>query len=553
MKITPKHKSRLKWVLISIGGLVVLIALAIWIFLTFYLQHTLNTVVIPKIQKAAYAATHKRFVVTIGKISFVNGTFVCNEFALTRVGVDSSEHGMGIDKLTIDSARIEGVSWWGVLWGKDLTMKTLALDAPRLYVEDMDSERSSLKLTHRPRLIDTNLSDAPTVSLDSIMLRKISVFLPERTGKDVTPIYRDISVKLTDVLLDPNRTDPSRYIFSRRVEFDLPRGSYSVADSMYSIEIRGVHGSLSDSLVTVDSFAYRPNYSEQGFADRHKYLHGQLTFETAGIRIEGIDFAALLTSRGLHVRKCEAASWGMDFYCDRRKPHDPHPPDAVLPHKAFAALGMPITVESIVLNNGLIKHREREPGSVRASLLTFTKARVNAHPFCTDTSSSFYAKPLTIDVRAYFLGQAELVGTVTYPLHQKAFDLHVAATVGELDLPLVNAYLVSNERKQVTGGKLLGGSIRMDVRSGTATTTISPRYTGLSIKLLPKDVHEHGNIFDGLKSFLANTFVLRTENLGTAKKPAISATTTYRYSPKEEFFEFIWLALRRSIGKVVGF
>jgi hypothetical protein len=93
----------------------------------------------------------------------------------------------------------------------------------------------------------------------------------------------------------------------------------------------------------------------------------------------------------------------------------------------------------------------------------------------------------------------------------------------------------------------------MSVHSGNATTMVCPRYKDLSMKILATDVHKSRGIFEGIKSFLANTFILRTKNFDTPDKKAFAGTTSYTYSKKEEFFEFIWLALRRSIGKVAGF
>jgi hypothetical protein len=102
-------------------------------------------------------------------------------------------------------------------------------------------------------------------------------------------------------------------------------------------------------------------------------------------------------------------------------------------------------------------------------------------------------------------------------------------------------------------GQCLASSLTMDVRSGVSTTTVRPQYRDVSLRVLPTNVKDTRSFFDGVKSFIANTFVLRTTNVDDASSKATSATTTYVRTPKQEFFEFIWLALRKSIQKVVGF
>jgi hypothetical protein len=548
-----KKRSILKRILYVLGSIAGLVLLAIWIFLTFYFESTLNKAVIPKIEQAALKATHGRFALTLDKIYYKRGTLVCNTFILSRVAYDSSEHGMVLERLTLDSARFEGISWWDILWQKDLNLNTLELKAPKLYMTDIDT---GITLPRIPKFVVAKkfaISDVPVISFDSIVLSDISVFLPKTTGNDMIPAYRNITIRLTDFSLDPNRNAGESALFSEHVGFELPRGSYSIGDSTYSIEVRGIHGSLSDSLVTIDSFEYKPNYSEQAFADMHKFRQGRLDFQCTGIHIRGINFTKLLAGGGLHVRSLEAESWFVDYYGDLRKPMDPHPPDAVLPNAIVSSIKAAITLDSIIFSNGTIHHRERITGSTHASLLTFTHARVTAYPLCLDKFNPLYNEPLHIGVTAFFMGEGKVVGTVIYPIHHKSFDLHIDATVGPFNVPSLNSYLITNERKEITKGKCLGGSLQMDVHAGHAITTVSPQYSDVSIDVLATDAKQHRGILEGIATFVANSFVLRTNNVNDGDKKAVSGTTTYLYSSKEEFFQFIWLALRKSIGKVVGF
>jgi hypothetical protein len=548
-----KKRSLLKPILYTLGSIVVVALLAIWIFLTFYFESTPNKAVIPKIEQAVLKSTHGRFALHLDKIFYKRGTLECNTFILSRIAYDSGEHGVVLERITLDSARFEGISWWDVLWQKDLTLSTLELNAPKLYMTDIDT---GITLPRIPEYVDTKkfaLSDVPVISFDSIILKDISVFLPKTSGNDMLAAYRNITIRLTDFSLDPNRNAGESALFSKHAGFELPTGSYSIGDSTYSIQVRGIHGSLSDSLVTVDSFEYKPNYSEQAFADLHQFSQGRLDFQCTGIHIRGINFTKLLAGGGLHIRSVEAESWFADYYGDLRKPKDPRPPDAVLPNAIVSSIKAAVTVDSIIFNNGTIHHRERVTGSTHASLLTFTHARVTEHPFCTDTTNPLYREPLHFDVNALFMDEGKVVGTVVYPIHQKQFDLHLQATVGPFDLPVLNSYLVTNERKEIMQGKCLGGALRMDVHNGVGITTVSPQYRDVSMNVLATNAKQNRGILEGIATFVANSFVLRTNNVDNGNTKAISGTTIYIYTKDEEFFQYIWLALRKSIGKVVGF
>jgi hypothetical protein len=554
-----KKRSLLKPILYTLCSIIAVVSLAAWIFFTFYFEGMLNKVFIPKIEQAALKATHGRFALTLDKIYYkhtsspMRGTLVCNTFILSRIAYDSGEHGIVLERITLDSARFEGIRWWDVLWQKDLTLTSLKLTTPDLYMINIDTGTRLPIISKYVAIKNATPSDRQVISFDSIVLRDISVFLPMESGNDMIPAYRNISITLTNFSLDPEAASRESSLFSKNVEFVLPGGNYPVSDSTYSIQVHGIHGSFSDSLVTIDSVAYLPNYDEQAFADKYKYSQGRLEFRCTGMELRGINFTKLLDRGGLSIRSLEVASWFADYYRDMRIPADPHPPNAVLPHAIITSIKAPIMLDSIIFNNGTIHHRERMTGSTHASLLTFTHARVTEHPFCTDTTNPLYREPLHFDVNALFMDEGKVVGTVVYPIHQKQFDLHLQATVGPFDLPVLNSYLVSNVRKEITKGKCLGGELRMDVHNGVGITTVSPRYEDVSMSVLTTSVKDKSGILEGIQSFIANTFVLRTNNVDNGDTKAVSGTTTYIYSKDEEFFQYIWLALRKSIGKVVGF
>jgi len=174
-----KKRSIRNTILFTLGAIVILLSAAIWVFLSFYLERTINSVVLPKIQQAAFQATNGRFALTLGKISYSHGSLVCDSFILSRIAYDSSEHGMGLERIVIDSARFEGIRWWDVLLDNDLKLASLQLNEPKLYIIDIDSDMSVPHHVH----FDTSKKNGaeglilPVISFDSVVLRDISLFL----------------------------------------------------------------------------------------------------------------------------------------------------------------------------------------------------------------------------------------------------------------------------------------------------------------------------------------------------------------------------------------
>ena len=107
------------------------------------------------------------------------------------------------------------------------------------------------------------------------------------------------------------------------------------------------------------------------------------------------------------------------------------------------------------------------------------------------------------------------------------------------------------ERTEVTDGALDSGRIEMKIRNGVNTTTVIPYYHNLSMKILSPDPKKGRGLMEGFKTFMAKTFVLRSDNPGD-NKPVVSATTTRTRTKDEELMEFIWVSLRKSLGGVIG-
>src|SRR5205085_771310 len=174
-------------------------------------------------------------------------------------------------------------------------------------------------------------------------------------------------------------------------------------------------------------------------------------------------------------------------------------------------------------------------------------------PFCTDTLNSQCTDPTRIAVSALFLGEAQVDGVAVYAMHDRAVNFNIDATVGPFSPMKLNTELVPIERLEVTDGAVGSGIIHMKVRDGFATTSVMPEYHSLKIKVLAKGAKESRGIMEWLKTFAANTFAIHGDNLTTPKKKATIGVSTLKRKKDQEFMQFAWLAMKKSLGKVIGF
>jgi hypothetical protein len=221
----------------------------------------------------------------------------------------------------------------------------------------------------------------------------------------------------------------------------------------------------------------------------------------------------------------------------------------MLPNEIISGLPVKVDIDSIVMNNGKIRIRERK--GAESGSLGFDHARIILSPISKDTMSPRYLKPSVISFSALFLGEAPLHATFTYPMHQKDFNMDVHATVGSFAVNKLNTWLVPMERLEVNNGILENGKIDMTVRSGNATTTVVPVFKDFKIKVLAKDPNKKPGLMEKIETFVARLFVVEDENPGESGNFKVGVTTTTR-TKDEEFLQFVWAAVRKSLGSAVG-
>jgi hypothetical protein len=151
---------------------------------------------------------------------------------------------------------------------------------------------------------------------------------------------------------------------------------------------------------------------------------------------------------------------------------------------------------------------------------------------------------------ATFLG-APFKAQAVYPLYEKSVNLNIHAALGSFDGTKLNAWLVPFERLQVKTGILKSGKIDMAVRNGVAQTSVVPLYDEFEILLLNPNPTQPRGLMEKLKTFVAEAFIIKDGNPGKDGKLRTGVTSTPKTSDME-FMQFIWVAIRKSLGQVIG-
>lgn len=545
-----RKRSLTRKIIYILGSLLIVIAISSWIFFTYYFEDSVNDFLTPKLQEVIRAATNGRFELTIGRIIRKDGMLYCTNFKLQRLFFDSTESGMTLERLTADTVFLKGLHGIYLLRGKGSFISRMEMHAPDILITEVPPWQGRAK-NASPDTIPTRLpDDLPVLAFDSIILTDMRISLPKEyrpSGDD--SVIRGVSARLADFRLDNETIVSEPLLYSKHAALIMPKLRFDIEEGEYAVEAGPIHAELADSLLTIDSVSLTSNLSEEEFAAKEKYTRGKMDVHCANVHIQGFDLERFTQGKRLALRRCTAGNWAVDYYSDKRKPRNPHPPEAIMPNELTQEFHLPVRIDSLILGDGKIKIRERAPGSKQAGVITFDRVKIGAYSYCTDTSFAGCGKPTKISISALFLGEAPVTAEILFDFQHPSLDLRIDATVGKFSAKKLNEFLIPNERKEVTDGTVEDGKLVMNINNGVATTTVTPHYHDLSMRILPEQADGTRGLLEGIKTFVANTFVLHSNNMD---KTALTSKTTYRRKSEEEFLQFIWIALRRSLGKVIG-
>ncbi len=276
---------------------------------------------------------------------------------------------------------LTGIDFAGLLDNKRIALSTLRAGS-------WESDRSSDTITQPPN------STAPEQSVSSSGWKKpifiANVELPNGTvifrERDTTPggFSPTLQSKVTNLEVTQFRFLPPKGK-RPRLAFDqvrcvIPNFTYTPFHGFYTADVRNLNANLKDSLITMDSLAYEPKYSEDEFAALHKYARGRTDFRLAGVKVIGIDARRMINGGGVVIDKFIAPTVWVDYYKDTRVPEDPNPGPAEMPNQIVRSLKIPFTVNSLVLEKGHIQIREHTVSGVPPGNFTFNSVSVAVEP-----------------------------------------------------------------------------------------------------------------------------------------------------------------------------
>jgi hypothetical protein len=206
-------------------------------------------------------------------------------------------------------------------------------------------------------------------------------------------------------------------------------------------------------------------------------------------------------------------------------------------------------IDSVHINSGDIIYDDRVPLSNAEGSISFNDMKLKIFNF-SNNRTALAQQP----IRAFFQTRIQNKGLLSGELYLPLFDKNgfhtLKGSLDSMDMTAFNSSLVPSAFIKIESGIIYKGTFNLDFDNSHGEGDVSVIYDDLKIKVLRKDVEEGKKANEGLKSFIANMFLINNKNMGENAK---MGEAYFERMPDKSFISFWWKTALSGIKNNIGF
>jgi len=431
---------------------------------------------------------------------------------------------------------------------KKVALKAIILDNPSI---DMVYH----KVPKRPDTVkdERTLYQQISKTLKSISVGQIKVIDADfdyYNGKRKLNAIKHLSVNVNDVLIDSAaQFDTTRVFHSKNIGFELIGYQSTTKDKMYTLKLDTLSGSITGKDLEVRGFKMIPMYPKVAFSRKYSTQKDRYDLNFKKINLEGVDYVGLNNNGELHVREINLGPAKVDVFMNRELPPPAIDKARNFPHVALHRLPIPTVVETLKIAKVDVSYGEYNPktkeiGTVRLDGLNGVISNLTNDSLRLSTKNHAYA-----DLTTYVMGTAKMNVKINFNLTARNAAFSYKGTVDAFDLKALNAISKPLGQIEIETGKVSSANFEVAANSAGSSGVVNFYYKDLKIKMLGED--ENGKEKKkGLLSFLANTLLIKNDNIPGEKGRTVKVT--HERVPQASFFNLMWKTVFKGIRETAG-
>lgn len=468
-------------------------------FATPILQEKLKTALIAEFSEQSdqqYSIDFDNF-----SVSLLRGKIYVDSIQVTPK-TDSLE----IKHIEASSFVIDGIKWRTLLDQRFPKFRSVTINDPvaELYTRRISSAKKASNTS-------SSLSSSTQISRFDVFIKNGMGKIVQRNGKTVFSLESfDLNTKDVDL----NTILQGAYIPYLEDLFFSGSGLYwNLEENLYQFTIENFAFDKTNKMAKIEGLAFTPVLPKYKFSMIKAKQVDRFDLTVSDIEIMGLDMDSLFVTKiNLSMIKINEAN--LEVFHDKHQSPGYGIRYKPLLNAVTKEIGFSLGIEQVEITNSLIRYGEHLPESENPGYISFNNLNGSISNFYSSDHENYGVDSLNLSVSAKFMDTSTLTVDMNYALWDEEDTHSLRASLAALDGKKLNPMLVNTAFTEVEDGFIHGMEVTMKLNSVKATGSMKLEYENLKVKFLDQNDASNTNFKTRLRSLVANTFVVNSENMG---------------------------------------
>lgn len=440
---------------------------------------------------------------------------------------------------------------WPFLFNKDLIVDRMELLSPSGYIiRSTEEYYTSTKDTSKKFSLYNLLSG----HLHSLTIKKIEIINSDikvyDNAKDTLPSISsgDNSVEILNFIVNETAEKAGRLFLADQVDLEIRNFSYTAKDSLYSISIKKLVASYTDSVLTLDQIKVIPNFSKKEFASEAGKQTDRMKISIQSASYNKMNVKLFFERNWFIARQLKIDSLSISAYRDKND-SGTHERKKSL-QQLIRSIPAYTSIDSIQLEHSIVTYEEVGIGSTKPGKISFDNLNASITGFTNDTSIFSRIVALKINASCNFMNKGKLTALYGFPLNTDKMVFDCSGKLTDMPLPAINPMLKPNTNVLIKDGVIDSMIFSFHANEIESRGSMKLIYRKLQIELLDKRNKKESTL-KNLLSFLAHRLIIKEEN-PSPKEPVRITEINYPWDGYHFIFNYSWKSILSGIKPAIG-
>ena len=458
----------------------------------------------------------------------------------------NSEDSANVYEITFDKLRIDGLGVMSFLMNKEIKFDDILLENPHLKW----TRKTVIDSTYQQQENEEK-KKLPSILVKNFRTTSGSFAILNRNEETINPLLTgEFKLALDQLRVDSAERQRFKFFDLHNLVFDLRNVEMNMPDSLFKMSIKEIDVDLLAGSVHIDSIHYNSRYKKFKIGHVANHEIDWMDVTTKSIDIAGIN-TEMIISQGLYLIQCITIN-DLNASIFRDKPLVfPNKPDTKLLHQIMAELGVKVNIDTIKVKKADIQYEEFVKQAVGPGVVSFNNLYASVYNITNiDTLSEKVKHRAYMDAQCNVMNKTLLQASFSFPLREGIGKYTASGKMKDADLADFNPMLQEVAFVKIEKGHLIDLSFEFNYDLYRSDGSMNFIYEDLKINTLDKESNESTGLGEEIKSFLANTFIVKTNNKAdnSFRVGAISAER----DPKKSVFNYWWKSLLTGFRSSTG-